>query len=54
MKVAVRTLCEFAAREGSLEHRYTPSPTADEGIKGHKALQARRPASYQPEYKEGR
>ncbi|WP_220235532.1 ATP-dependent DNA helicase [Marinomonas foliarum] len=50
MKVAVRTLCEFAAREGSLEHRYTPSPTADEGIKGHKALQARRPASYQPEY----
>ncbi len=50
MKVAVRSLCEFAAREGSLEHRYTPSPSADEGIQGHKTLQARRPAHYQPEY----
>ena len=50
MKVSVRTLCEFAAREGGLEHRYTPSPTADEGIKGHKKLQARRPESYQAEY----
>jgi len=50
MKVAVRSLCEFAAREGSLEHRYTPSPSADEGIKGHQTLQARRPEHYQPEY----
>src|SRR5690554_3156555 len=50
MKVAVRSLCEFAAREGSLEHRYTPSPNADEGIQGHKTLQARGPAHYQSEY----
>lgn len=50
MKVAVRSLCEFAAREGSLEHRYTPSLTADEGIQGHKTLQSRRPNSYHPEY----
>jgi hypothetical protein len=26
VKVAVRSLCEFAAREGSLDHRYTPYP----------------------------
>jgi DNA excision repair protein ERCC-2 len=50
VKVAVRSLCEFAAREGSLEHRYTPSPSADEGIQGHKILQARRPSHYQSEY----
>ncbi|MDR5898477.1 ATP-dependent DNA helicase [Halomonas vilamensis] len=50
MKVAVQSLCEFAAREGGLEHRYTPSPTSAEGIKGHKTLQSRRPQGYQPEY----
>lgn len=50
MKVAVQSLCEFAAREGGLEHRYTPSPTSAEGIKGHKTLQSRRPQAYQPEY----
>ena len=42
MKVAVRSLCEFAARSGSLEFRYTPSPTAEEGIRGHQKLQKRR------------
>ncbi|MBV1788105.1 ATP-dependent DNA helicase [Marinobacterium sp. D7] len=50
MKVAVRSLCEFAARTGSLEYKHTPSPTADEGIRGHKTLQARRGEGYQPEY----
>lgn len=50
MKIAVQSLCEFAAREGSLEHRYTPSPTSAEGIKGHKTLQSRRGEDYQPEY----
>lgn len=50
MKVAVRSLCEFAAREGSLEHSHTPSPSSKEGLKGHKTVQARRPATYQPEY----
>ncbi|WP_432695143.1 ATP-dependent DNA helicase [Marinobacterium sp. YM272] len=50
MKVAVRSLCEFAARSGGLEHRYTPSPSADEGIRGHKTLQSRRGAEYEPEY----
>lgn len=33
--VAVRELCEFAAKTGDLDHRFTPSPTAREGIAGH-------------------
>ncbi|NVK40332.1 MAG: ATP-dependent DNA helicase [Oceanospirillaceae bacterium] len=49
MRVAVRTLCEFAARTGSLDHRYTPSPTAEEGIEGHARVQARRGGGYQAE-----
>ncbi len=56
MKVAVRSLCEFAARNGSLEFRYTPSPTAEEGIRGHQKLQKRRvkecgpDVTYEPEH----
>ena len=42
MKVAVRTLCEFAARAGDLDFRYTPAPSAEEGIAGHQAIQAKR------------
>ena len=49
MKVAVRTLCEFAARAGDLDHRYTPSPTAEQGRQGHRKVQAGRPEGYQPE-----
>lgn len=49
MKVAVRTLCEFAARAGDLDHRYTPSPTAEQGRQGHERVQARRPAGYRAE-----
>ncbi len=47
--ISVRQLVEFAARQGSLERRYTPSPTGTEGIEGHKAVTARRGASYKPE-----
>ncbi|ART84039.1 hypothetical protein CBP31_11590 [Oceanisphaera profunda] len=50
MAIAVRTLCEFAARLGSLEHSYTPSPTAIEGMAGHKKIQGRRGPDYQAEY----
>lgn len=49
MRVAVRTLCEFAARSGDLDHRYTPSPNADEGIAGHARVRARRGAHYATE-----
>nr|WP_241264583.1 ATP-dependent DNA helicase [Marinobacter daepoensis] len=50
VKVAVRTLCEFAARHGDLDFRYTPAPTAEEGIAGHQKLQARRGYGYKSEY----
>ena len=30
--VAVRALCEFTAKVGDLDLRFTPSPSAQEGI----------------------
>ena len=47
--VAVRTLCEFAAKAGDLDLRFTPAPTAQQGIAGHQALAASRSAHYQAE-----
>ena len=40
--VAVRELCAFAAKAGDLDHRFTPSPTAQDGIDGHQIVAARR------------
>ena len=51
IEVSVRNLCEFAARSGSLEFRYTPAPSADEGIIGHLTVQQRRPDPYVAEYR---
>jgi DNA excision repair protein ERCC-2 len=48
-QVGVRELCEFAAKRGDLDLRFTPSPTAQEGIAGHALVAARRPAGYQSE-----
>ena len=47
--VAVRTLCEFTAKRGDLDLRFTPSPTALEGIEGHGAVTSRRPTGYEAE-----
>jgi DNA excision repair protein ERCC-2 len=47
--VAVRALCEFTAKQGDLDLRFTPSPTAQEGMAGHALVQGRRGASYQAE-----
>lgn len=47
--VAVRELCEFSAREGDLDLRFSPSPTALEGIAGHAKVRASRGADYQAE-----
>ena len=47
--VAVRTLCEFTAKRGDLDLRFTPSPTAQEGIAGHQLVAKRRPKGYQTE-----
>jgi hypothetical protein len=40
--IAVRALCEFTAKTGDLDLRFTPSPTAQEGIAGHATVTARR------------
>ncbi|MBD8531162.1 MULTISPECIES: ATP-dependent DNA helicase [unclassified Massilia] len=47
--VAVRALCEFTAKRGDLDLRFTPSPTAQEGIAGHQVVTARRGDGYQAE-----
>ena len=47
--VAVRALCEFTAKQGDLDLRFTPSPTAQEGIAGHAVVTARRGEGYRTE-----
>ncbi|UVE16407.1 ATP-dependent DNA helicase [Pseudomonas sp. LS44] len=44
--VAVRALCEFTAKEGDLDLRFTPAPTAQEGMAGHATVVSRRGAGY--------
>lgn len=47
--IAVRALCEFTARSGDLDLRFTPAPTAEEGIAGHLLVQGRRAPPYEAE-----
>lgn len=47
--IAVRALCEFTAKIGDLDLRFTPSPTALEGIVGHRTVASRRSEDYQNE-----
>ena len=47
--IAVRALCEFTAKVGDLDLRFTPSPTALEGIVGHRTVGSRRSEGYQSE-----
>ena len=47
--VAVRALCEFAAKQGDLDLRFTPSPTSQQGIAGHQTVAASRSATYRSE-----
>jgi Rad3-related DNA helicase len=47
--IAVRALCEFTAKTGDLDLRFTPSPTALEGIVGHRTVASRRSEGYQSE-----
>lgn len=49
LTVAVRALCEFTAREGDLDLRFTPSPSALEGVLGHQQVTDRRGAQYRRE-----
>lgn len=47
--VAVRELCEFTAKAGDLDLRFTPAPTALEGVAGHAVVAGRRGAGYERE-----
>lgn len=48
-RIAVRALCEFSAKSGDLDLRFTPSPTALEGMHGHRTVASRRNPEYQSE-----
>ena len=47
--VAVRTLCEFTAKRGDLDLRFTPAPSAQQGIAGHALVGSRRGPDYERE-----
>jgi DNA excision repair protein ERCC-2 len=47
--VAVRTLCEFTAKVGDLDLRFTPAPTGLQGMAGHAEVTSRRGGPYQRE-----
>ncbi|ARP80648.1 ATP-dependent DNA helicase [Bordetella genomosp. 8] len=47
--VAVRALCDFTARRGDLDLRFTPAPSAQEGQAGHLFVTQRRGADYETE-----
>lgn len=44
--ISVRALCDLTAKIGDLDQRFTPSPTALEGMMGHLAVTSRRDARY--------
>jgi DNA excision repair protein ERCC-2 len=48
--VSVRDLVAFCYRRGDIDHRYTPSPSAEQGTEGHQRVYRRRPQSYEPEF----
>ncbi len=48
-RIAVRELCGFTARRGGLDLRFTPAPSALEGMAGHRAVAARRAPGYEAE-----
>jgi DNA excision repair protein ERCC-2 len=47
--VAVRVLCDFTAKAGDLDRRFAPSPSAQEGVAGHRTVASRRGADYESE-----
>ena len=42
LTVSVRALCAFTARTGDLDLRFTPAPSALEGMESHRLVQGRR------------
>jgi len=47
--ISVRALCEFTAKQGDLDRRFTPAPSAQQGREGHSQAAARRGRAYQTE-----
>lgn len=47
--VSVRALCNFTAKHGDLDWRFTPAPSAQEGMAGHALVVSRRDSAYQSE-----
>jgi len=47
--ISVKDLVYFSCSQGDLDSRYLPSPSAEQGLRGHQQLQRERPASYQAE-----
>ena len=47
--VSVRSLCEFSAKHGDLDRRFSPSATALEGLAGQQTVASRRGPDYQAE-----
>jgi DNA excision repair protein ERCC-2 len=47
--VAVRALCEFAAKAGDLDLRFTPAPSSQEGVQGHRLVASRRGPGHRAE-----
>jgi DNA excision repair protein ERCC-2 len=47
--ISVRALCEFTAKQGDLDRRFTPAPSAQEGMEGHATIAGRRRAGYEKE-----
>ncbi len=48
--VGVRALAAFCFRSGDIDQRFTPSPTGEQGVEGHREVYRRRPDSYQSEF----
>jgi DNA excision repair protein ERCC-2 len=48
-RIGVRALCEFTAKAGDLDLRFTPSPSSQQGIAGHRVVTSRRGAGYEAE-----
>lgn len=47
--MSVRRLCAFAAQAGDMDLRFTPAPSALEGMAGHRQVQSRRGDRYEAE-----
>ncbi|ULQ46068.1 ATP-dependent DNA helicase [Flagellatimonas centrodinii] len=48
-RVAIKPFCAFVAKTGDLDLRFTPVPTAEEGMAGHRAVVFSRSGDYRAE-----